>query len=383
MPRARPPVNPEVLKWAVEESGYSPEDLAASLNVDTVTIESWLAGDSGPTQGQFTSLAKRLRRPKTIFFLPKPPETGGVPPELRSAVGRTRRQLSADELLWVRRARRMQRLLSLLEQDEGDAAVTIPQLPREREPTGAGERLRDWLGVTLGEQLAWETPREAFDAWRDAFEHRGVFVMQLQLGGQGLRGFALADPHAPLVAVNTRENLHARIFTLLHELAHLASATETSCLEGVGATSDADALERWCDSVASAAVLPRDALEAEVRTAARVDEPNFALVQQIASMFNVSLRATAVALIRAGLSGDYLYDEVEEKAPTGDFDKGFGRGVAQRAPRRRLGEVGPLAANAVLSALADHRLTERDARRYLRLDGAEIADLTREIGASP
>ena len=183
--------------------------------------------------------------------------------------------------------------------------------------------------------------------------------------------------------MNTRENLHARIFTLLHELAHLASATETSCLEGVGATADADALERWCDGVASAAVLPRDALEAEVRTAAMVDEPNFALVQQIASMFNASLRATAVALIRAGLSGDYLYDEVEEKAPTGDFDKGFGRGVGQRAPRRRLGEVGPLAANAVLSALADHRLTERDARRYLRLDGAEIADLTRELGASP
>lgn len=380
MPRARPPVNPEVLKWAVEESGYSPGELEASLNVEAGTLEGWIAGIGGPTQGQFTSLAKRLRRPRTIFFLPKPPESGGVPPQLRSAVGRTQRQLSADELLWMRRARRMQRLLSLLAEDHGDELAAIPRLPRGHEVTDAGERLRAWLGVTLDQQFGWETPREAFDEWRDTFEQRGVMVMQLQLGGNGLRGFALSDDYAPLVAVNTRENLQARIFTLLHELAHLASATETSCLEGAGAASDADVLERWCDSVASAAVLPRQALEAEILAEKRVDQPDFALVEQIAAMFNASLRATAVALIRAGLAGSDLYEEIERKAPTADFDKGFGRGGGQRAPRRRLGEVGPLAARAVLAALADQRLNERDARRYLRLDGAEIADLGREIG---
>ena len=275
---------------------------------------------------------------------------------------------------------RLQRLLSLLGQEDGDGPVEIPRLARRNQAAGAGETLRAWLQVTLDEQFDWETPREAFDAWRDALERRGVIVMQLQLGGEGLRGFALSDDYAPLVAVNTRENLHARIFTMLHELAHLASATETSCLEGSGAIADATALERWCDGVASAAVLPREAVEAEVWTAARSDEPDFVLVEQVAATFNASLRATAVALIRAGLAGDELYEEVEREAPTADFDKGFGRGGGQRAPRRRLGEVGPLAAKAVLAALADHRLNERDARRYLRLDGAEIADLSREIG---
>ena len=379
MPRARPPVNPEVLKWAVEESGYSPEDLAASLNVDTVTVEEWIAGESGPTQGQFTSLARRLRRPKTIFFLPKPPETSGVPPELRSAVGRTRRQLSADELLWVRRARRMQRLLSLLERDQRLEAVTIPQLSLGQDASVAGAVVRTWLGVTVEEQLGWASPPEAFDAWRDASESRGVLVMQLQLGGGGLRGFSLADDYAPLVAVNTRENPQARTFTILHELAHLGSETATACLEGVSPSSDADAVERWCEGVASAALLPREALASEVR--ARVSPPDFALVEYIAARFNASLRATALGLIDAGLADSGLYAEVEEAAPTADYDKppGFGGG-GQAAPKQRLREVGPLAAGTVLAAMSSDRLSELDARRYLRLNGAELAELASDVG---
>jgi Zn-dependent peptidase ImmA (M78 family)/transcriptional regulator with XRE-family HTH domain len=375
-------VTSEVLKWAIEESGYSAEDLAASLKLDAATVEAWITGDDRPTQGQFTKLAERLHRPKSIFFLPEPPKTGGVPPRLRSAVGRTTRQLSAAELLHVRRARRMQRLLSLLERDEHGEAVEMPDVTVTSPADIAGARLRTWLRVTLQEQRDWSTAREAFDAWRHALERRGVVVMELQLGGDGLRGFSLADDFAPLVAVNTRENLQARIFTLLHELAHLGSGTGTSCLEDVMHGPGADEVERWCDGVASAAVLPQDALHAELQAAAVTAEPDFALVREIAAKFNVSLRATAVALIRSGLAADTLYADVEEAAPTADFDKGFGRAGSQRAPKRRLNEVGPRAAMAVLRALSDHRLNELEARRYLRLDGAEIVELADEIGTS-
>ena len=281
----------------------------------------------------------------------------------------------------MRRARRMQRLLSLLEHDEHGEAVEIPRVTITSPADVAGARLRTWLGVTLQEQRDWSSAREAFNAWRHALERRGGVVMQLQLGGEGLRGFSLPDDFAPLVAVNTRENPQARIFTLLHELAHLASGTATSCLEEVGHGPGADAVERWCETVASAAVLPQDALRAAVRTATVAVEPNFALVQELALEFNVSLRATAVALIRSGLADDTLYADVEEAAPTADFDKGFGRGGGSRAPKRRLNEVGPRAAKVVLRALSENRLNELDARRHLRLDGTEIGELADEIGA--
>ena len=381
MPRARPPINPAVLKWAIDESGYSEQDVADSVDVDVTTLAEWVGGDGGPTQGQFTTLAGKLRRPKSIFFLPRPPEASGLPPALRRAVGRTQRELGATEILWVRRARRLQRLLSLLERDASAPRVAMPSRRTSDDPAGAGAELRVWLGVTVEEQLGWASPREAFEAWREAAEVQGVIVMELQLGSEGLRGFALADDFAPVVAVNTHENVQARIFTVVHELAHLMSETAKACLE---VTREAERTERWCDEVASAAVLPRNALREALEGLADTGQPDFEAVRELAERFNVSLRATAMALIRSGLGEADLYEDIEERAPAADFEKGFGRSrEPRRAPRQRFTEVGPRAASSVLAAVQSGRLSELDARRHLRLDGPELADLANEIGMRP
>lgn len=379
MVSTQPPINHEVLKWAIVESGYSLEDLAKRLKVDRADIEAWIDGERKPTQGQFTQIAKHLRRPKSIFFLPMPPDLS-TPPELRRAVGSAPRDLNAEERLWVRRAQRLQGLLSSLAEEAGTETIAIPPLTPESKPDEAGRLLREWLGLTITKQIGGKTPREAFLTWREAFEYRGIGVLQLRLGKSGLRGFALTDDYAPLVAVNTRENWAARIFTLLHELAHLASATGMACLvvdkQAVGS------IERWCDTVASEAVLPRVVLQAELARRSPV-EPSFELVQSLAKQFNVSLRATAVALIQAKLAPASLYNEVELQAQwLGDFEKGRGFGAGGRAvPIQRLQEIGPRSARTVLDAMAEDRITELDARNYLRLDGAQLSVLAGEVGS--
>lgn len=382
MPRRRPPINSQVLEWAVSESALSAEEIGARLDVPTETVSAWVAGDELPSQGQFTALVKMLRRPASIFFLSSPPESSGMPPSLRRAVGRTERELTAAELREVRRAKRIQRLVSSLELAESPSPPQIPSIASGVSPEDAGAMIRAWLDISLEEQFDWQSPRQAFNAWRDAAESRRILVMQLRLGSGGLRGFSFSDQYAPLVAVNTAENLQARIFTLVHELAHLSSATGTACLEGVNATELDGSIERWCDRVASAAILPRQALRVAFRQIVGDDEPSFDVVRKLADRFTVSLRATAVALVQLGLADSTLYDDVEEAAPTSDYEKGFGRGGGLRAPQQRLGEVGPRAASVVLEALWSDRLTERDARQYLRLDGAELSELTTALGDS-
>ena len=53
----------------------------------------------------------------------------------------------------------------------------------------------------------------------------------------------------------------------------------------------------------------------------RSGEPDFATVRTLADRFKVSLRATAIALIRAGLAEPSLYVVVEEAAPVSDYEK--------------------------------------------------------------
>lgn len=383
MPRERPPVNNEVLRWAVDESGLSPDEIASRSEVSRETVASWLSGSERPTRGQLTRLAALLRRPTTLFFLPSPPASSGLPPSLRRAVGRTERTLTANELQEVRRARRTQRLVSLLLRDERGPQVAIPSFGARGRPEQAGEALREWLGVTLAQQQTWGTPREAFNAWRDHLEVQRVLVMQLRLGSEGLRGFSLEDEYAPLIAVNTAENVSARVFTLLHEVAHLTSRTGTACLEGVSPSTADDSLERWCDLVASAALIPPASLQDEFLSTAPDGVATVDAVRRLADRFSVSLRAMAVALIRAGFASAELYSEIEERFPSSDYAKGFGRGGGQRAPQRRLSEIGPLAASLVMTAMANDRLSEREARQYLRLDGAELSELATALGDSP
>jgi len=360
------------LAWAIDQAGLTVDDVASKAAVSAESIRAWIANDSRPTIGQLRKLAGVLHRPVALFYLPSPPGDVGVPPALRRTAGAIRRDLTPPQLRQARRARRMQRLAQSLLASEGWEGPHLPQLTSDMDSSEAGAILRTWADVPLQSQFTWSTAKEAFDQWRSALDTRGVLVLQLQLG-EALRGFSLWDELAPLLAVNTAENYQARSFTVFHELAHLASRTESSCAERPGNSSSHSNIERWCEEVASVCLLPRDALRSVSSGVTAADQ--FAFVSQVAEKFKTSLRATALALIGEALVERSVYEDVEEQAPILDREKGFARGGGQKAPERRLSEYGNRALSLVFQALRTQRLTERDARDYLRLDGDEVDEL--------
>lgn len=93
MPREKPPVNSEVLRWALDESGLSAEEAASRVGVSADTLSAWLRGDDLPTRSEFKRFAALLKRPASVFFLAEPPAAVAIPPQLRRATGRTERRL--------------------------------------------------------------------------------------------------------------------------------------------------------------------------------------------------------------------------------------------------------------------------------------------------
>ena len=127
-------------------------------------------------------------------------------------------------------------------------------------------------------QLEWPTAYAALNAWRAAVEKLGVLVFQSgDMKVEEMRGISIPHGPLPVILLNSGDAPHGRIFTLLHEFAHILltnAGHETSSLEGQRKPED-QKLERISNRFAAAALLPRAQFLAEVERypmAARGDE---------------------------------------------------------------------------------------------------------------
>ena len=375
MPAKMSHANPDVVAWAIRESGHSGEDLADLLGVEEDLLDSWAAGRASPTSGQLTKLSSTLHRPRTLFYLPAPPEIESLPVHLRIAQGQTQRELLPHERLVIRRAMRRQAFIAEVREDADP--VRFPELTRTTPPNQAGEILREWSTVSTGEQLSWPTDRAALHSWRAVVERSGVIPMLAGLGRDGMRGFALVDDLAPIAAMNTAETPAARLFTLWHEIAHLVLGEQQSCLS---ASRDAAEVERWCDRTANAVLVPREALLECTEAMPRDAEP-IEKAKRVAKSFKVSIRAATMALIDAGLLPAVAYREIDQALAT-DQAKTGGGGKGRKRYEMRIAEIGNRASKEIMDALADRRVLQVHARRALDVDGYDLRRMAETVSAS-
>ena len=351
MPRATYiPITGSVLRWAMNESGRSDSEFAQKVGADPGTVQAWIDGKTQPTKTQFNKIVSTLRRPSAAFFLPEPPQHLNLPPPLRQSVGARNRALNAQELREIRWARRLQHLVAHLREEDGSGVPQLPRFTAADAPSRAARSLRNRLDVPLARQTQWSSPSAAFSGWREAVEGTGVLVLLLQLGPDAIRGFALWDDIAPLVAVNTTFIPQARAFTLFHEIGHLLLRHDAASDEHIGRSASLATgytVERWCERMAAAVLLPAPAV-----------------------------RAAAIRLIELDLAPNELYGQVVSQSGQLDRPRRNGGGGGRSAAQTRIAQVGRSAARRIVQAVAANRLSERDARDYLRLGGQGFQDFT-------
>lgn len=324
------PVTPSVLQWAIAESGYVTEDVAHAVGVEPSLVEAWMSGQSKPTLSQARKLAGKLHRPLAALLLPAPPENRPVAVKFRHPLGE-RRELNADERRYIRRASRLQEIMSWISRGLDLEPAHTPLVSPSDDPAAAGSRVREVLKVAPSEQRGWENASAAFDNWRESLERSGHLVFLLSLGKDSSQGFSLWDGFAPVVAVNTAWNESARIFTMFHELGHLVTRTSSACLEPRRTNSRTDPLERWCEQFAASVLMPAQDTLATLRqhgwhSGARVTD--LTLAKRLASLYKVSLRAALIRMIEIGAATWDLYDQipaVSDAKPVGGGGKGRSR----------------------------------------------------------
>jgi Zn-dependent peptidase ImmA (M78 family) len=155
----------------------------------------------------------------------------------------------------------------------------------------AAQMIRSDLGFDLTERTVFANSDDALRQLIDRIEGIGVLVMVSGIVGgdthralapEEFRGFALSDPHAPLIFVNGADTKAAQIFTLIHELAHIwlgGSALSDAAMTSRGGVTE----ELWCNRVAAEVLVPLAALRGDYR-----GDPTEEEISRLARRYKVS-----------------------------------------------------------------------------------------------
>lgn len=317
MSRERAPITPQVLTWARERAYISLDDMRAKGFRD---IEAWERQESAPTYPQLERLAEALKTPVAVFFFPEPPEVPPIRESFRTLPDAQYEALPSAMHFLLRKAKAFQMNLEELHDGKNPAEDYI--LRDLRFDLGAdiaamARKVREYLGVTLEEQMGWESSGEAFEAWRAVLERHGVAVFKdafkMKVDKRDLySGFCLYDAAFPLIYVNnsakTRES-----FTLFHELAHLLF--ETSGVDNpedhfTGQWLESDKqIEVTCNAFAAEFLLPQKRFAAEVRGLPRTEET----AEQLASRYHVSREMIFRRFLDSGEITQEAYEEAADR----------------------------------------------------------------------
>jgi Zn-dependent peptidase ImmA (M78 family)/DNA-binding XRE family transcriptional regulator len=266
-------VNPELLAWAREASRLDVETAAQKIGVAPEKLASWEDGRAEPTITQLRKLADTYRRAVTFFFLERRPRAAKRLPDFR------RLELSADDvespelanMIREAQAKRAE-ALNIFAESEDTPPEFLIALDRRLQPEAAAVSLRAQLGIEFQQQRRWSDEYQALRAWKAAAEARGVMVLQSSgVSIDEMRGCAIAEFPLPVVILNGSDRPLGRIFTLLHELVHLAHRESALCdmREQVPRNDEQERIEAYCNHVAGAVLVPAELLnlEADVRSA--------------------------------------------------------------------------------------------------------------------
>ncbi|MBV8589780.1 MAG: ImmA/IrrE family metallo-endopeptidase [Acetobacteraceae bacterium] len=264
-----------MLSWARETAGLSIEEATQKLGFKETTrsraadkLRELEAGWRAPSQTLLLKAAGAYRRPLIAFYLPAPPRRGHRGEDFRSVIGAVsaRENGILDALLRDLRARQQMLREVLQDVDEARPLPFVASASVEDGATAVARAIRTALGTTEEHQRDAKGPAGLFRLLRGAVERIGVFILlagdlgsyHSDISEEVFRGAALADDVAPFVVINDNDAMPARVFTLVHELAHIW--TGASGISGPLRGLPDNVIERFCNDVAGEFLLPSDAV---------------------------------------------------------------------------------------------------------------------------
>jgi len=376
-------ISPRVLQWACERAHVSSSVLAEKVSKKAPL---WLSGEAKPTFLQAQRLSKMLHIPFGYLFLSEPPEEPMPLPDLRTVGDMAMGEISVDLREVILDALRKQGWYKDYAIGQGVEPLSfIGKFSDQSSPFEVAQDIALTLGINddLRSSVSnWET---FLSVLIEKAEDAGVLMMHSGIVGSNthraldvneFRGFAISDPIAPLVFLNWKDAKAARIFTLVHELAHLwigQSGVSDLSLHKETSNINLDS-EKFCNAVAAEVLVPETSFRERWNESISIADNAHELLRHYrVSSVVIGRRAYELGMVNWNEYITFYQEEAKQwqKKPSGSGSDYY------VTTRTRLGKR---FARAVVSSVQQGRLLYRDAGHLLGIKPSNIPNLSKELG---
>lgn len=373
-------VSPSLIRWTRTTAGFDVPAAAKKLKVSAVTVEAWESGEKRPSLAQLRRMATLYKRPLAVFYLPLPPQGFTPLKDFRTLAGRERPGATPRLAIETRRAQQRREAAIELANAIGEEPFPFQLKVKVSDaPTQVASKLRDLLSVSLEDQFEWTDQYEALNAWKRAAERAGVLVFQTEnLPLTEARGFSLAVFPLPVVVLNSKESPRGRVFTLMHELAHIALRASGVCdlHDDDRSALEIDRVEVMCNRVAGATLVPPDSIAPSLEQLRLLEERGWpdAQLREFADRYSISTDAALRSLVLAG-----RYPPAAYATRHAAFVRAWDSAKAKSGPvpyfRRALGWSGRHFARMAIAAYDDQRISSADLTEFLRVKMKQVEQI--------
>ena len=313
MPTVNVNICPDILHWALRQT--SEEKLGKKL-MDS--IGHWLDGTKVPTFAQIEDFSRRSHIPLGYFFLQTPPAEQIGLLGYRTFDSVELADPSRDLVDTIRAMEAAQDWMSDYRKERGDDTSRVAaSLRGKTDAVEIAERIRQDLGLDLEWYRACRDATEAFQRLRGCLERCGVVVMMNGIVGKNthraldpdeFRAFAMVDEWAPLIFINGADSLTGRLFSLLHEMAHIWLGEDDLYNGGGDSARRVRPVEVVCNAVAGELLVPGAIFLAHWERSAACEA--YAKIEELARYFRCSKSVLARRALDSEKIDHMCYEQV-------------------------------------------------------------------------
>lgn len=310
-------IAPEILDWISRSISATSENQKAFSY-----LEQWKTGEKTPTFNKVEEVSKALHIPFGYFFLRQPPQedysflqyrtirNDKYAKPSRELIDTIQDMVSIQDWMHEYVKRTDDQPLKIVGSGESDSTVAA-LATRIRRDLDIEE---NWYELTSDADAAFKYLREKGEA-------AGIIIMMNGIAGNNtrrslnieeFRAFTLVDIYAPLVFINATDTINGRLFSLVHEMAHVWVG-QNSVFNGSGFTLNGQSyIEIKCNAVAAEILVPKRAFLAIWNNTN--SQNSMATICRIARHFKCSTTVVARRALDQTFITQDLYEDVVAQA---------------------------------------------------------------------